>query len=133
MSNLREDKGYTYGAYSFLGSFLQEGYCYIGTDVGSEQAEAAVTEIYAELNRLQTEAIPEAELQLVKNYVMGKYLAKIDGPFAQAKVFRSLLLRGETAEDFVDRVSRIQQINSAQLQALAQQYFSAEQMIEVVV
>ena len=133
MSNLREDKGFTYGAYSFLGSFLHQGYFYAGTDVGVAQADAAVEEIYKELQRLQTETIPEDELQLVKNYLMGKYLAKIDGPFSQAKVFRSLLLRKESTDQFVKRVKSISFISANRLQQLAQQYFNTVKMVEVVV
>lgn len=133
MSNLREEKGFTYGVYSFLGSFLHQGYFYIGTDVGVEQAEAAVNEIYNEMELLKNKIISDKELQLVKNYVMGKYLAKIDGPFAQAKVFQSLLLREESAKDFVSRVQQIQDIKANQLQELANRYLTIDKMVEVVV
>ena len=64
---------------------------------------------------------------------MGKYLAKIDGPFSQAKVFRSLLLRKESTEQFVNRVKSISLISASRLQQLAQQYFHIDKMVEVVV
>ena len=133
MSNLREEKGYTYGAYSAMSSFLHQGYFLVATDVGVDQAEESVSEIYKEINRLQSEPIPERELQLVKNYMMGKYLARIDGPFAQAKVFKSLILRDERAEDFVERIESIQAMTPDYLQDLAKKHLTPNNMVEVVV
>ena len=133
MSNLREEKGYTYGAYSAMSSFLHQGYFLVATDVGVDQAEESVSEIYKEINSLQSEPIPERELQLVKNYMMGKYLARIDGPFAQAKVFKSLILRDERAEDFVERIESIQAMTPDYLQSLAKKHLTPNNMVEVVV
>src|SRR3546814_9009489 len=71
MANIREDKGYTYGIGSGLHSLKGDGIFFIATEVGVDVSEKALQEIYHELIRLQDEPIPEEELQLVRNYMLG--------------------------------------------------------------
>ena len=79
MANIREDKGYTYGIGSGLVSNNYDGYFFITTEVGADVREAAVKEIYHEINRLRTEDINNEELTLVKNYLTGAFQRSIDG------------------------------------------------------
>lgn len=92
MSNIREDKGYTYGIGSGIHPHLHSGYFFITTEVGTDVREAAVAEIYKELHRLTKEPVSAAELRLVKNYLIGAFQRSLDGPFALADRFRSLHL-----------------------------------------
>lgn len=133
MANIREDKGYTYGIYSMLSAFKHQGYFIISTDVGVHQAEDAVKEIYAEINRLKETEIPEEELQLVKNYIMGKLLSQVDGPFAQARIIKGLISRNENASHFQKRIQAIQSTTPKQLIGLANQYFTQDSFVQVVV
>lgn len=133
MANIREDKGYTYGIYSMLSSFKHQGYFLISTDVGVDQAQDAVKEIYSEINRLKETEISKDELQLVKNYIMGKLLSQVDGPFAQAKVFKGLISRNENASHFQKRIQAIQNATPKQLMNLANQYFDQDSFVQVVV
>jgi len=81
MSNIREDKGFTYGIYSIMYPFLDENHMMIRTEVGVQHTEAAIEEIWNEINRLKEEDIPADELKLVKNYMMGNLLNESNGPF----------------------------------------------------
>src|SRR3546814_14248927 len=76
MANIREDKGYTYGIGSGLHSLKGDGIFFIATEVGVDVSEKALQEIYHELIRLQDEPIPEEELQLVRNYLLGSFLGR---------------------------------------------------------
>jgi predicted Zn-dependent peptidase len=49
MSNIREDKGYTYGIHSYLQTHLHGSSWYISTEAGREVCEAAIKEVYAEI------------------------------------------------------------------------------------
>ncbi len=133
MSNIREDKGFTYGIYSSLGNFKQTGYWMIGTEVGKTVAKDALAEIYKEIKRLQEEPIPDSELELVKNYIMGSYLSRVDGPFAQAKVHRGLIEHQQTIADFQQRIQRVLQTTPKRLMELAKEHFNAQDFVEVVV
>lgn len=133
MSNIREDKGYTYGIGSAMVSFTHGGYFTISTEVGADVTQDALKEIYYELHKIQTEEIPERELQLVRNYMLGAFLRSIDGPFALADRFKGIYFHGLTY-DYYDRyIETIHTISANQLMELANKYLKKEDMIEVVV
>ncbi|HSQ44485.1 MAG TPA: pitrilysin family protein, partial [Ginsengibacter sp.] len=81
MSNIREEKGYTYGIHSFLENHIRESAWIISTEAGKEVCEATIEEVYKEMKILREELIDDEELLLVKNYIMGAHLGDIDGPF----------------------------------------------------
>ena len=133
MSNIREDKGYTYGIGSGIASLQHSGYFFISTEVGVDVCKNAVNEIYFEMDRLRTEIIPEDELQLVKNYLLGTFLRSVDGPFAMAERFKGILEYGLSYDYFDRYIATIKGISASQLRELAITYFEKESMIELVV
>jgi zinc protease len=133
MSNIREDKGYTYGIGSGMVSLKHSGYFFISTEVGVDVCGNALKEIYYEMARLREELVTEDELQLVKNYMLGTFLRSVDGPFALADRFKGILEYG-LGYDYFDRyVATIKGISASQLRVLANQYLEKESMIELVV
>ena len=86
MQNLREERGYTYGVVSAMVNFEREGYFAIAAQVGADVTQEALREIYAEIERLGAEPMPEAELELVKNMMTGEMMRILDGPFGIADV-----------------------------------------------
>lgn len=133
MANIREDKGYTYGIYSRLGSLLHEGYFFIATEVGTDVGDAAVKEIYSEISRLRNELIPKEELQLVKNYLLGTLLSKIDGAFNLSETIKGLILYNLDTNHFYRLINTIKNISSKELLELARKYFDEKKFYEVMV
>lgn len=133
MSNIREDKGYTYGIYSSLSPFTNGGALTIHTEVGRDVVEPSVKEIYKEMEVLCNEKADEEELMLVKNYLLGNLLGDLDGPFSILQRWRSLLLNGLTIEHFNRNISVYKTITTGDLQNLAQKYFVKDDFFEVVV
>jgi len=133
MSNIREDKGYTYGIGSGIASLQNSGYFFISTEVGVDVCKNAINEIYLEMDRLRNELIPADELQLVKNYLLGTFLRSVDGPFAMADRFKGIL-EYDLGYDYFDKyIATIKGISASQLRDLANTYFDKESMIELVV
>ena len=133
MTNIREDKGYTYGIGSGLASLLHDGIFYIGTEVGAKVCNNALEEIYKEINILRTDLIPEEELELVKNYLMGTYLKSLDGPFSLADKFLGIKVYG-LGYDFYDLyIETLKNITSEELLMLAKKYLDPDSMYELVV
>jgi zinc protease len=133
MSNIREDKGYTYGIGSGMVSLKNAGYFFISTEVGVEVCKDALKEIYFEMNRLKEELVEEDELQLVKNYMLGTFLRNVDGPFALADRFKGLM-EYNLGYDYFDRyIATVKGITASQLRDLANKYFDRNSMIELVV
>lgn len=133
MENIREQKGYTYNIYSMHDAFLQDGYFYVGTDVGKEFVEDTVKEIYFEMKRLQTDLVDTEELEMVRNYLLGNLLTNLDGPFNVAEVVKTFLQEGMSLENFDKLVETINTINAEEIKRLAQTYLSPSEMVEVIV
>ena len=91
MTNIREEKGYTYGIYSMSNMVRGSSVFYITTDVASEYAEPALNEIYKELSKLCNETVSDDELSLVCNYMAGDFLRSIDGIFERSERFYNML------------------------------------------
>ena len=64
MTNIREDKGYTYGIGSGMISMKNSGYMHIASEVGANVRQQAVKEIYKEIDRLSKELVSNEELSL---------------------------------------------------------------------
>ncbi len=94
MSNIREDKGYTYGIGSGIRLAMQGGYWAISTEVGAEHTSATLTEIHKEMEQLKSEPIPSEEFELVRNYLIGSFVRNSDGVFALAERYKGLLRYG---------------------------------------
>jgi zinc protease len=133
MTNLREDKGYTYGIGSSVVPLRDGGYFVISGEVGAEVTKAALTEIKSELNRLCNEQVTESELSLVRSYLSGEMLRAVDGPFAQAELYRELIEDGLDITHFEGLIDTVQHINAQQLQDLAIRYLKPEDLFTLVV
>jgi predicted Zn-dependent peptidase len=133
MSNIREDKGYTYGIYSSLQPNIHAGSLTIHTEVGRDVLESAVTEIYREMEILRTTPAEDDELMLVKNYLLGGLLGDLDGPFQILQRWRTLILNGLDESHFNNNIRIYKTITAAELQALAQQYFEPTDFYEIAV
>ncbi|MDP4272188.1 MAG: pitrilysin family protein [Bacteroidota bacterium] len=132
MSNIREDKGYTYGIYSMIISLKKAGYFFITSEVGKDSCQAALDEIQFELKRLRTEPVPADELNTVRSYMLGEMLREFDGPFAQAASFRALLEYDLNYDFYRDFIHTIKNITAEQLMDLSNRYFKEENIYEVV-
>lgn len=125
MSNIREDKGYTYGIGSGMMDMNHTGYFVIVTEVGKEVLENTLHEIRFELERLQTELVPEEELELVKNYMLGQLLKSADGPYAMLDMYNSVDMHDLTLEFYDEAIHKIQNITPERILQLAKQYLNA--------
>lgn len=132
MSNIREDKGYTYGIGSVIYPLKAGGIFYIATEVGADVCEKATGEIYKELNRLLTEPAREDELALVRNYMLGTFLGSLDNAFSHADKFKNMLLFGLDEAYYERYLETVRTITPVHLQELAGKYLSHE-FYEVVV
>jgi predicted Zn-dependent peptidase len=133
MTNIREEKGYTYGIYSMLDCWNHGGFFYISSDVGSDLIEPTIDEIHKEIDILKTEPVDDKELNMVKNYILGQSLNLIDGPFATAQLIKSLYIKNLDAEDFQKNINTIKNMTSQTIINLANKYLDISQFSYVIV
>lgn len=128
MTNIREDKGYTYGIYSSSGSLINSGYFLIQAETGKEFYQKAVDEIFKELKLLRTELVSSEELKRVKNYIIGNFITDFDGAFALSTVFKSILSHNLTYDYYYKFFDTVKNITSQEIQETANKYLQPDDM-----
>lgn len=129
MSNIREDKGYTYGIGSHIVENQQFGYFVIGTEVGEASRTATFHEIQYEMERLQKELVPQEELELVKSYLLGQLLKSADGPYAMLDLFANVEVHGLDLHFYETFITEIKAVSAEKLQELAVKYLNWDDML----
>lgn len=133
MSNIREEKGYTYGVHSTFASYPHGGFIEISSEVGKDVREATLNEIKFEIGRLRTELIPADELDVVKNYMSGKILRSIDGPMKFSETLKGLLIYKQDVSYIQNLLNTVRTVTSEELLELANKYFDYDKMYKVTV
>jgi predicted Zn-dependent peptidase len=131
MSNIREDKGYTYGIGSAIMELHHDGYFIIVTEVGKEVTAATLNEIKAELQRLQDEPVPQDELDLVKNYMLGQLLKCADGPYAMLDMYNSVDMYGLDLSYYDQVIAQVREMTQDRIRELAQKYLNWDDFLIV--
>lgn len=133
MSNIREDKGYTYGIHSFLQNHIHDTAWVISTEAGRDVAEATITEVYKEMALLRDELIDTEELDLVRNYMIGSLLGDLDGPFQIIARWKNYILNNLDANYFYQSLETVRTVSAEELQALANKYLQPDEFYELMV
>ena len=133
MSNIREDKGYTYGIHSFLQNNIHQSAWMIATEAGRDVCAATITETFKEMKRLCDEPVGEDELQLVRNYMIGSILGDLDGPFQIIARWKNYILNNLDENHFNKTILTIKAITAAELQQLANKYFDPAAFYQLTV
>ncbi len=133
MTNIREDKGFTYNIFSTLDTMHHDGCFYIGTEVGNAFLDATLKETYREINRLREELIEEKELGMVRSYLLGNLLTMLDGPFNVMDVVKNTVMEKLPFDSFQSLAHTIKNIQPETLRDLAQRYLDPDDLWEVVV
>lgn len=133
MSNIREDKGYTYGIGSAVVSFQNAGYFVIGSEVGVQVCTAAIDEIEKEIKILQEEPIPQEEIELVRNYMMGSLLGSLENALSHGDKFKNIFLSGLTYDYYHQYINTVRTISAEELQRLAIKYLNFDDLQKIIV
>jgi len=133
MANIREDKGYTYGIGSAVVSMKECGYFFIATEVGAEVCTNALAEIEKEIDLLKSELVPEEELDLVRNYMLGSMLGSLENAFSHADKFKNIYFSGLDYDYYDNYIRTVKTITSEELQILANRYLDTTAFTKVIV
>ena len=132
MTNIREEKGLTYGIYSRMQSFQLEGLFMIRADVNKELVQQAVNEIYKEMEKLRKKPISSDELELVKSYLYGSLLRNFDGVFSQIDRTIQTNDYGFSSDFWTQYLETVRNISPHILQEFAYNHLNPNNMTEIV-
>lgn len=133
MANIREEKGYTYGIYSYLLNHVHDGGWMISTEAGRDVAEATITEVYNEMALLREEPVDDEELLMTRNYMIGTILGDLDGPFQVIGRWKNIVLNNLDESYFYNSLEVIRKVSAEELHELSNKYLNPEDFYELVV
>lgn len=132
MSNIRENKGYTYGIGAGIVPYPNTGVLIISTEAANEYINPIISEVYSEMDILCNELVSQEELEMVKNYMLGDLCRSYEGPFSLSDAWIYIETAGLDDKFFVQSLDAIRGITREEIQRLAQTYLCKENLIEVV-
>jgi zinc protease len=120
--NLREDKGYTYGAYSFLNTSKYRGTWGASSDVRTEVTDGAMKEFKIEFERLGKEKVPAEELENAKRAIVGSFALSLEQPQALLQNIITQKLYNLPADYWDTYPQKVSAITADDVQRVAQKY-----------
>lgn len=133
MTNIREDKGYTYSISSGLVSLKHSAFFTLASEVGVAVTAPTLGEIEREIHKLRMEPISEEELSVVRNYTMGSLLGSLENVFSHADKFKNVYFSGLGLDYYEYFTSVVNTITPDELWHLANKYLDYNGMVKVVV
>src|ERR1700730_1191813 len=131
--NLREEKGYTYGAYSSLDARRTAGTFRASAKVRPPVTSDSLREFFHELERIRTEPVAEKEITDAKSYLTGVFPIRLEtqeGLIDQLVQIRMLGLPDDYLHTYRDQV---QAVTIDQIQNVARKYVRPEEAAIVIV
>src|SRR5690349_18434967 len=131
--NLREDKGYTYGAYSNFGGTKFRGTWISSSEVRTDVTEGAMKEFMYELNRLRTEKVSAQELENAKRAIIGSFALSLEQPQALLQNIITQKLYNLPADYWDTYPQKVSAITADDVQRVAQKYIDLNHLQVVAV
>ena len=132
MSNIREDKGYTYGISAGIISYPVENALVVSTEADNEYVLPIIDEVYHEIDRLQNELVGEKELEMVRNYMLGDICRSYEGAFSLSDAWIYSESIGSDYDFFAKSIAAIREVTVEDILRMSQKYLNKENLIEVV-
>jgi|TARA_B110000444_G_scaffold132634_1_gene124605 predicted Zn-dependent peptidase len=122
--NLREDKGYTYGAYSSIGS-SRYGVAKFsaGAKVRNMVTDSAVTEIVKEISRIRLEKVDPELLKNAKAKYVGSFIRRAENPQTIAGYALNIKLNNLPEDFYENYLENINAVSQEDVMRVANKYF----------
>ncbi len=130
---LREQKSWTYGAYSNFNRPRDIGRFAANAEVRTDVTDSAVVEMLAQLRRISAEPIPETELEPAKSALVGVFPLTIETPQQLAERVAAVKLYGLAPDYLQTYRTKIAAVTAQQAQQAAKRAIRPEQALVVVV
>lgn len=132
-ANLREDKGYTYGARGRISPDKIIGQFNASASVRNEVTDSSITEFLAEMNHIKNEPVSDEDLNRIKNNMNGDFALSLERSQTIAR-FALNVVRFNLPQDYYQTyLSRLQSVSKEDVQAAAKKYIDPDNCIILVV
>jgi predicted Zn-dependent peptidase len=131
--NLREDKGYTYGAYSSLDARRSAGSFRASAEVRTPVTGDSLKEFFYELDRIRSEPVAEKELEDAKSYLTGVFPIRLETQEGLIEQIVQIKMLGLPDDYLRTYRQRIQEVKIDELQRVANEYIRPDEAAIVIV
>ena len=131
MSNIREDKGYTYGISAAIMPYPGQGVLAVSAEAANEFVEPLIGEVYHEIDRLQNELASDGELSMVKNYMLGDMCRSYESAFSLADAWIFVQVSGLQDTYFAEALDAVKEVTPQEIRELAGTAFTLSSSLEV--
>jgi zinc protease len=131
--NLREDKAYTYGAYSSLDADKLAGTFSANASVRNEVTDSAITQFMIELNKLRNEPVSTTELELSKSFIAGGFARSLESPQTVATFALNKMMYNLPADYYETYLQKLAAVTVDDVSREAKKYITPDRARIVVV
>ena len=124
--NLREDKGYTYGAYSRIGQSRYASRFKMSASVRNIVTDSAVVEAMKEINKIRYQKATQKELDIVKAKYLGNFVKAVERPSTVANYALNILKNKLPSNYYENYLKNINAVTLDDVQNAAIKYFRAD-------
>lgn len=129
---VREKRGLAYSVFSYLSSFEETGFFFVGVGSRSDRAEEASKVIVAELKKMAEHGPTKAEMRAAKDYLKGAYALRFDTSDKIANQLVGLQIQGRSADYINQRNEMIESVTMEDAIRVAKRIFSSPLLTVVV-
>jgi zinc protease len=130
---LREAKGYTYGASAGFDMRRGAGPFSARAAVNTEVTIPAILDTLAELERMRDTPVTDAELTAARDFLVGVFPLRFETPGAVVGALGGLAVHGLPLEELIDYRSRIESVDVDAIAAAARDHLQVDQAAIVLV
>lgn len=131
--NLREEKGYTYGAYTRLDMKKLAGDFEATAEVRTLVTGDSLKEFFYELNRIRDDRVPDNELADAKNYLTGVFPLRAETQEGMTGLILNQQLYGLPADYLQSYRDKVNAVTAEEVQRVATQYIQPDKLAIVIV
>ena len=131
--NLREDKAYTYGAYSSLDADKLAGTFSANASVRNEVTDSAITQFMIELNKIRNEPVSSSELELAKSFIAGGFARSLESPQTVASFALNKMMYNLPDDYYETYLQKLAAVTVDDVSRVAKKYVTPERSRIVVV
>ena len=132
-SNLSDEKGYTYDAFSRVSGDLFPGVFVANTEVRNNVTEPTLHELMYEFKRLRDEKVPQAELEEAKGSIVSSFALSLEDPSRIAESWMAVKYYGLPTDYYDNYSDQIAKVDADAVQRVARKYFDLDHLQIVVV
>lgn len=131
--NLREDHGWTYGAYSSTSTARKyPGKFKASASVRNAVTDSAVVEFFNEVDKIRKEVVSAEELKIAKAKFVGNFVMEIQKPETIARFALNKELHGLSDHFYENYIKNINAVTVEEVQQAAQKYFLKDNIRVVI-